>query len=134
MHRAALALSLFLNAFAPGLAARASGDVFTVECGGRMYHFAHGRVVGVSEVQTAFTVDLSRMVWARTTRLDEQSSVRRVRGDWIFLTSDDPAESRATIYEALNRKSLKYEKTVEFLPFREEISARCKTVTLVPLG
>ena len=114
--------------------ARSEGDVFTVSCGGRMYQFANERVVGASDFNAIFTVDLKQMQWARKPRPDTRNPIRQVRGSWIFLTDQKKSATTAEISETLNRESLKYRKNVEFHPFREEYDAQCRAVPLRPLG
>ena len=114
--------------------ARAAGDIFTVSCGGRMYHFANERVVGATDFNAVFTVDLKQMEWARKPRPDTRNPVRHLRGDWIFLTDQEKSDTAAAISETLHRESLKYRKIVEFHPFREEVNATCRAVPLEPLG
>ena len=114
-------------------AAATDDSVFSLHCLGRMYDFVHERVVGFKGFDAVLTIDLDRMRWVRSGRGTFEGRIARVRGSWIFLVEQEPAEKSPLITESINRSSLKYQRTVEIAPFREATSAKCKAVPLVPI-
>lgn len=114
-----------------GAEAGAAEDVFTVKCGGRVYHFTNGRFHGANDFYAGFTIDLSRMVWARTDDLGDIRKIAEANDHRIILT--DRYEDKDAVAEAIMRKTLKYTKRLEFHQFSEDFSAQCRIAALVPL-
>lgn len=133
MRVSLLACALLAAVMSAPAGAATDDRVFSLRCLGRMYDFVREQVVGFKGFDALLTIDLDRMRWVRTGRGRFEGTISRVRGSWIFLVEQEPAEKSPLITESINRATLKYQRTVEIAPFREATTARCKTVPLVPI-